>query len=311
MGGHGGSSGFISKAKQAKIKAEADAVSSKLAKGEISLGEAMKEKKAIANKYGIEGKTLTSIQYGDYASQVAELKKAVEAKKSQSAQGTSTAASVDASSFAGQNGNPWPPDASKNHLDYEGGASLGIWNQFGGGVKNGGVTSQQAKDMYSAVRDFTGSYSSAIRSAQQKGDTSSFYGKQGQEVENFIAAGIKSGNGWNGGATYRGIGGISDTALKNIQSMKAGDIIDCNLSAAASWSTNRSTSEGFGSSYNHVTFVHLGKSQKGVSVKKISSVGYENEVLVSKDAKYKVAAIVAGPVGSYNSQTYVYVEDAD
>ena len=43
---------------------------------------------------------------------------------------------------------------------------------------------------------------------------------------------------------------------------------------------------------------------------KIAHYGtHEQEVLVSKDAKYKVAAVVAGPVGSYG-QTYVYVEDA-
>lgn len=214
------------------------------------------------------------------------------------------------SSLPGQNGNPWPPDAGKNHLEYEGGGGLGVWNQFGGGVKNGGVSSQTAKEFYSAVDDFTGDYYDDIRYAMKNGDTSSHWGKQGAMCEKFIAAGIKSGNGWNGGATYRGVGGLSNTALKAIHNMKPGDEVDCNWGGAASWSTKRSVSEGFGSGYNHVTFVHTGSKQKGVSVAKIAHYGTgEQEVLVSKDAKYKVVAVVPGKVGAYG-QTYVYVEDA-
>lgn len=308
MGGHGGSSGYTKYSKAAK---EVSDLKDDLHNGKITLGQYAKAKHAIMDKNGFNSDDAKLVLGMTNMTSESEKKQAYKDAKNKTTKTEQPSQVTASKNLAGQNGNPWPPNASGNHLEYEGGGGKGIWKQFGGGKKNGGVTSQEAKDMYSAVRDFTGSYSSAIRSAQQKGDTSSYYGKQGAQVENFIAAGIKSGNGWNGGATYRGIGGISDAALKNIQALKPGDSVDCNLSAAASWSTNRHTSEGFGSSYNHVTFVHTGSSQKGVSVKKISSVGYENEVLVSKSAKYKVVAVVPGPVGKYNSQTYVYVEDAD
>lgn len=211
----------------------------------------------------------------------------------------------------GQNGNPWPPDASKNHLAYEGGQGLGIWNQFGKGVKNGGVSSSTAKEMFDAVDAFTGDYYDDIRDAMKKGDTTSTWGKAGNTCEKFINKGVETGNGWNGGATYRGVGGLSNEALTAIHNLKAGDEVDCNWGGCASWSTKRSVSEHFGSSYNHVTFVHVGNSQpKGVSVAKIAHFGtHEQEVLVSKDAKFKVVAVVPGKVGA-SSQTYVYVDNA-
>ena len=319
MGGHGGSSGFLSKAKQAKIKAEADAVSEKLANGEISLGEAMKQKKAIVQKYGITPKELTDIQWGGTGGQVEALKKAVEAKKNQTAQEPNQTAqepsattSVDVSNLPGQNGNPWPPNADGSHIAYSEGGGLAIWTQLGGGVANGGVSSQTAKDMNAAVKAYTGSQYGLIRDAYIAGDTTSGYGKKATAVQAFIDKSIETGNGWTGGPTYRGIGGLSDSTWKSIVGLKPGESVDCNLSAPASWSTHRQTAEGFGGSKNHITFVHLGSSQKGVSVDHISTCEGENEVLVSGTAKFRVVAVSPTKhTGSWGSNTYVYVEDAD
>ena len=218
----------------------------------------------------------------------------------------------------GQNGNPWPPDAGVNHLAFEGGYPDAIMNQLGGAV-----THQESMEMMQAVYGFTGAVYGEIR-AVQRGENpyesmwdketkeSLFAGmkKEAEDLEKFISKSIESGNGWNGGATYRGIGNISDAALKKLQSLKPGDSVDPNLGGTASWSTDRLLSAGFGGQPNHVTFVHLGSSQKGVSVANIANYGSgEQEVLVSKDAKFKVTAIVRGPIGE-SGQTYIYVEDA-
>lgn len=225
---------------------------------------------------------------------------------------TAASSAVDVGSLAGQGDNPWPPNADSYHLEYDGGDGLGIWNQFGGGVANGGVNSQTAKDMNNAVKGYTDGDYGDMRDAFEAGDTTSYFGKQAQTVQAFIEKGIETGNGWNSGPTYRGIGDLPNSTWKAYTSLKAGDSIDCNLSAPASWSTNRQTSEYFGGSHNHITFVHLGTSQNGVSVDKISSCSGENEVLVSGKQKYKVVAVSPTEYGNFGaSQTYIYVEDAN
>lgn len=174
------------------------------------------------------------------------------------------------------------------------------------------MTGAEADEMYSALYNFTGDYYEEIREAQRAGDTSSFYGQKSVTLENFIAKSIETGNGWNGGATYRGIDGISDEAFANISSLKHGDSVDPNFGGSASWSTKRDIAEhGFSGGKNSVVFVHVGPSQKGVSVKNLSAFGpSENEVLVSKDAKYKVQQVVQAHSGTNDSKyTYVYVVD--
>lgn len=317
MGGHGGSSGYT---KVKKASKEISDLKDALHGGLISLGEYSKAKHDVVDKYGLsKDEAKLALGMTNMTSEADKKKAYDEAndkKKPDPAEVLKTVQQAQANYLAkkdlpGQAGNPWPPDAGKNHLKYEGGGGLGVWNQFGGGAKNGGVSSAKAKELYKAVDDFTGNHYDQIRDAMKAGDTTSQWGKQGAKCEEFISAGIKAGQGWNGGATYRGVGGLSNAALTAIHNMKAGDPIDCNWGGCASWSTKRSVSEGFGSGYNHVTFVHLGSKQKGVSVTNIAHYGTgEQEVLVSKDAKFKVAAVVAGKVGTY-SQTYVYVEDAD
>lgn len=302
MGGHGSSSGYKKGAEQAiydlKKKMADDAT--------FSYVDFKTAKKEIQNKYG-----LTSKEYVELAAKVQADMDAAEAAKL-----TSTTNVEAAKNLPGQNGNPWPPDKDSNHLAYEGGKGLGIWNQFGGGVKNGGVDSKTAKEMYGAVASFTGSGYSSIRAAQASGNTTSMAGKNGVTCEKFIEAGVKSGNGWTGGPTYRGIEFISDTAFKGYASLKPGDSVDANNGGTASWSTHKNTAfKQFSGGNNSVVFVHLGSKQpKGVSVDSISTCKGEKEVLVSKDAKFKVQNVAQfagnGEVG-YSGTNYllVYVVD--
>lgn len=298
MGGHGGPSGLISKAKQSKIKAEADAVSLKLAKGEINLGEAMKQKKAIAVKYDIDGKTLTAIQFGNYGEQAAQVKKAVDGNKQAKAASSST---TDASSLPGNGSNPWPPDASDNHMSWS--SSKDIWDQMGGGYNNGGVGGQQAKDMFKAVQDFTDGYYGSIRKAQASGDTTSSAGKKAQQLESFISHGVKAGHEWSGGTTYRGIQ-LSSKVFDTIKNTPVGQQVDPNIGGVASWSTRRSKSESFaGGGYagHSVVFVTSGSTHKNaVSIKNLSYYSSENEVLASGSNTYT-------KVGQFEKNGYLYV----
>ena len=219
------------------------------------------------------------------------------------------------SNLPGINGNPWPPDADGNHLQYTGGGVAGIRSQFGDTVSE-----QTAGEMYDAVRYFTGYGYGDVRDAQSSGATNSFAGVRGQRCEEFIAAGVASGNGWNGGPTYRGIEYISDDAFKAFSALQAGDTVDPNFGGTASWSTNKDIAfAGFSGGKNSVVFVHAGSSQPmGVSVDRISSNSGEMEVMVSKDSRYRVQHVETyagqgGPDGvgiSGTNYLLVYVEDA-
>ena len=215
----------------------------------------------------------------------------------------------------GYNGNDFP-DSGANHIQYD------IGNLPYGDVdydaakrdvqKRFGVSEEDADRMVDGVAAFTGSPYSEIRDAQSKGDTTSWYGRMGKGAEDFIAAGVASGNGWNGGNTYRGIA-VNDAAFDAITSMRSGSNIDIHLNGSASWATNVHTARDFASDNygvrgnNHMlVFVNLDASQNGVSVARISSSGeYEQEVLCSRGNKYK-------KVGDYSEgdYTYIYVRNA-
>lgn len=223
------------------------------------------------------------------------------------AQGTEAKA-ASAPVLLGTNGTDFPPSGNKNHLEYAGGGGLGVWNQLGGGVANGGVDSSTAKEMSNAVARFTGIGYHSIRAAQAAGDTTSTAGKKGVVLEQFIKKAVETGNGWTGGTTYRGIDGISDLAYNYYKNLSVGDVVDANHGGSASWSTNANTAfQKFSGGPNSVVFVHLGNSQPhGVSIDRISTCGGEMEVLVSKDAKFRVQGVAQYKGGSASSKGMKY-----
>jgi len=220
----------------------------------------------------------------------------------------------DLSGAPGYGGNAFP-DSTGNHIVYSGGMSSDwdydvddedavirdIRERFGVGMK-------AAMDDYRGVRAFTDYYYSGIRDAQKNGDTDGRYAEWGRQAEKYIADGIKSGNGWNGGHTYRGIA-VDDDTLQGLSRIGVGENVNIHNGGSASWATDVGTARDFshnGSGNNHVVFVNMDTSQRGVSVAGISSNGFgEHEVLCSKDNQYK-------KVGQYSdgNYTYIYVRNA-
>lgn len=297
-----------------------------LTNNKISLKQYLEEKQELAYIYGISVADVTDIWFeggapsgGGTDNKPESEKPATKKAEGEKPSGKKAASAVEAAKgmeLAGQNGNKWPPSANNSSYHYGWHTGMDIFNKYGGSYKDGGVGGQNSKEMYSAIKSFTGSGYTSIRKAQLNGDTTSAAGKKGQKLEDFIAEGVKRGHGWKGGATYRGIG-VSDSVLETFKSMSVGDTIDCNGGGSASWSTHRPKSEQFAKSYggpNRVVFVHTGKTQNGVSVKNLSTIGpSEYEVLCSKNNKYKVQAVVpaTSTYGSgQSSYTYIYVEDA-
>lgn len=163
-----------------------------------------------------------------------------------------------------------------------------------------GVSVQEAKDMYGAVKDFSGTAYSLMRAAQRGEKVADKYKRLAEQAEGYIDHAPK----WGGGVTYRGIG----LPASVVKSLTAGGTFDVNL-GTASWSTQESTARNFAkSSSGDKPVVFVSQTQgKGTSIKHISYYGNESEVLVSKNAKYTVTNISTKPGSPY---TYVYVKES-
>lgn len=167
-----------------------------------------------------------------------------------------------------------------------------------------GVTKSEALDMVDAVNNYTNWSYGNIRKTQRKNagqytETDKKYLKAQNEVEKYIAFAPK----WYGGKTYRGVA-LNDSALAGL---KKGSVVD--MGGTSSWSSRLMTAQAFAddnaehSELNRVVF-QSGTQQRGTSVTHISQHRFENEVLVSKYARYKV-----NKVTKKKGITYVDVEE--
>lgn len=158
-------------------------------------------------------------------------------------------------------------------------------------ARTNGISKEKAADQLRAIKSFTSGGYDAIRAAELNGDTKSEAGRNAIALEQFIAESPK----WNGGPTFRGIG-LSDNEFVAVT--RVGSVNDLNH-GTASWSTDRNMSMNYADRgmYQHgakhkVIFVHDGKSQRGTSIRGLSSAGQiENEVIVSRKSRYKTTLV--------------------
>ena len=160
-----------------------------------------------------------------------------------------------------------------------------------------GVSEKEAAEFSNAIYGFTGDYCENIR-AVQNNDTEKLekfnpkmrevMEKYAQNVEKYISLAPK----WDGGATHRGI----SIDKKDIENYKIGDKIDVNR-GTASWSSSIKTAEDFAATKkggkNPVVF-SCDSQSKGTSIKHLSEYEMEDEVMVSKKAKYMITSIKKG-----------------
>lgn len=157
-----------------------------------------------------------------------------------------------------------------------------------------GVTPERAKEYADAVTGWSGSDYSAIRK-YFLGTLGKIHGdwidKRAEDLQSFIEAAPK----WDGGTTYRCEGGHHAAGLVVGQTFTA--------EAPASWSTSKTSASAFGK-----TMFICKTQKKGTSIQGFSGFANEKEVLVGKDAKYKVTKIYNG-TGKYSSFKYIEVEE--
>jgi hypothetical protein len=168
--------------------------------------------------------------------------------------------------------------------------------QLGKYAKDKGIELTEARDRADAVFSYTKIDYSAIRRAQQEGR----YSQQAQDIENYI----KDGNPYKG-SVYRGLSfRTPEEKASFLKGLEGGQMKSTSMD---SWSSNIKIAQEFGENAGLPQSVILGVKQNksGVSIKGLSSLPREDEVLVGKNKSYKVVEIKQGSSG----QTMVLLEE--
>lgn len=170
-----------------------------------------------------------------------------------------------------------------------------------------GVKGQKVDDLFNAVHGFSYQWDTEIR-AYQTGKIKKDYipsnerhtyeeiKKRAENLEEYILRSPK----WAGGKTYRGLCMSKKEADKLMERLSSKDGAD--MLGTSSWSTKRHNSEGFANDklgdydYNgdvkDTAVMLTSKSQKrAASIKYISEFTNENEVISSKENRYRIVSI--------------------
>lgn len=159
-------------------------------------------------------------------------------------------------------------------------------------AKELGIDEFKAKEYADAIYSYTLTTSGAIRKYQQGGEASARIRKIERDIEEYIAKAPK----WNGGETVRGIG-LTDDELSEYS---VGSIHD--MRGTSSWSSEIIIAQDFADwegdrkekgKTNAVIF-HSPTQHNGTSIRHLSRYpdeDGENEVIVSKQSRYKVVRL--------------------
>lgn len=163
-------------------------------------------------------------------------------------------------------------------------------------AKDLGVSDEEATTMHRAIRSYSGSAYGDIRHFQTQGPPPDMK-EAADAIESFIEKSPK----WDGGTVYRGMRVDHATAWKIVSNAMAGKTIS--MLGSSSWSSDDSVAEGFAETYNSkkytgIIFRSSGK-QNGTSIKHLSNMSYENEVLMSNSARWKPTNVIDGWDGIY------------
>lgn len=150
-----------------------------------------------------------------------------------------------------------------------------------------GLSTSEAEDLADSVGAYTSIGYIDVRRYQNglpvKRATAA---KEAEGVERFIANSPK----WDGGTTYRGVITDVEELPAMMEALANGGVID--MRGTSSWTTNRTIAEHFSLDQDDdrvlsIIFECHGKN-RGSSIKAISQIPREDEILVSKDARYHI-----------------------
>ena len=153
-----------------------------------------------------------------------------------------------------------------------------------------GISPDESMDVAQAIDRYTGPWYKDVRAYNQGSDLSrldkddkAIVVKTSNDLEKFIDAAPK----WSGGPTYRGMTISNEAFDKFVMSAANGNIV--HMGGTSSWSTDDYVAHLYSDQRgdHHVVFVCNGP-QRGTSIRDISAHRGEDEVLVSRHARYKI-----------------------
>lgn len=155
-----------------------------------------------------------------------------------------------------------------------------------------GIDSATASRYDEAVLSYTGSYYSNIRDYQKgrpqtaRPASLKLYKQWGEDLEQFIDRSPK----WGGGTSYRGFTTSPERFEKLMADMVSGKELD--MGGTSSWSTKKSIAEKFSWTDDMVgryqVILECYGQNRGTSIQAVSRFFAEEEVLVSRHARYKI-----------------------
>ena len=160
------------------------------------------------------------------------------------------------------------------------------------------------REIATAIKSYTGSSYVDIRRAQMgelrhaSAHVKEASIKDGDALEDFIRISPK----WNGGTAYRGM--ILETPDFNDIMRKIAEGAELDMRGTSSWTSSSKIAQnfarGYGSNVHDVVLVNKGRL-RGTSIRDISNVASEEEILVSKHARFRV-------LGSKQVEKTTYIE---
>ena len=152
------------------------------------------------------------------------------------------------------------------------------------------VPEEKARDMANSIHSYSGMNYEAIRDAAIGKNDNPKLKAAADNIEDFIKASPK----WAGGQLFRGIKVNEAVANEILRKATSGEEID--MLGPASWSSDMDVAHTFAGKSNQwgkaIVFVNNKKSTTaGTSIKHLSQVVGEDEVLMSKDARLKPTKI--------------------
>lgn len=154
-----------------------------------------------------------------------------------------------------------------------------------------GIDSATASRYDEAIDSYSDMYYSSIRDYQKgrpqnaRPETLEKYKQWGEDLEQFIDRSPK----WGGGTTYRGFTTSQERFEKLMADMVSGKELD--MGGTSSWSSQKSVAEKFSSSRRggrYSVILECPGQNRGTSIRAVSSFLEEDEVLVSRQARYKI-----------------------
>lgn len=154
-----------------------------------------------------------------------------------------------------------------------------------------GIDSATASRYAAAIDSYSDMHYASIRDYQKgrpqnaRPSTLEKYKQWGEDLEQFIDSSPK----WGGGTTYRGFTTSQERFEKLMADMVSGKELD--MGGTSSWSTQKSIAEKFSSSRRggrYSVILECPGQNRGTSIRAVSSFLEDDEVLVSRHARYKI-----------------------